>query len=456
MVDISTVSHPLPGDVSFNAPNFRIQVEGADVPAGIRRLVERVEFESSDGMADLMRVTFRDPTLIQPKGARTMGPVGGGGGASPLSLRDIKVFQPGNEMSLWAGYGTKLRHIGRVVIRKVRPNFPRNEIPTVEVIGYSKDSVMIDNAPRAKRDPPVNEWAPNTPYTKPKAKGKKRKKAQPKAANGRAFKDTTFADAVRERAREYGFDVSDVDETPDKSAPHTFIQKVGLSDYDFIKGLSNITGYFFWVDADENGTWKLHFKNPATLRRDVLQDKVYTFVYDNKNLGSLMDFEAELALAGAITKLQARVKDPKTGRILEAVFDEENEETPDPLAVVQDDVEFDVEGNVLQGEYKSASTVKLFIGDYSFQISANRRFRTEAELISWAKQWYRRQRENFVLSHGTIIGVEDVMARQIHKLKGLGMGLDGEYFFTNVQHAISNNGGYELTCTMRKVVPELA
>jgi len=61
-----------------------------------------------------------------------------------------------------------------------------------------------------------------------------------------------------------------------------------------------------------------------------------------------------------------------------------------------------------------------------------------------------------VLSSGTIIGVEDVLARQRHMINGVGMGLDGEYYFTNVSHQLSNNAGYELHCTMRKVVPELA
>ena len=446
MVDVSTLTHPFTNDVAFNAPDFRLAVTGGQVPAGIRQLVERVEYESSDGMADMMRVTFRDPKYIPPKGLSAKGPIsglgaGGGGSGSHLSLRDIKVFQPGNEMSLWLGYGTSLRHIGRVIIRKVRPNYPRDDIPTVEVIGYTKDSAMMDNAPQPPKEKPP--------------KGKKR---PPKGETGRAFLNTTFGDAVKRRAAVYGFagETADVDPTPDASKPHNFFQKTGLTDYDFIKGLSNITGYYFWVDADEHGVWTLHFKDPSKLRKKVLQEKVYTFKYDQKNLSSLLDFEAELALQGATTKLQARVKDPKTGKIFDATFEEDNEDTPDPLAVVPDDIELDVEGNVLQGEYKTASSVKLFINDYSFQARTNRRFKSEAELIQWAKQWYRRHRENFVLSHGTIIGVENVMARQIHKLAGLGMGLDGEYFFTNVTHKMSNTSGYELACTMRKLVPELA
>lgn len=446
-VDVSTIYKPSPNDTAFNAPDFRITVQGAQVPIGIRQLVERVEYESSDGMADMMKVVFRDPRYVPPKGLLAKGPLrglgaGGSGSGSHLSLRDIRVFQPGNEMSLWMGYGTSLRHIGRVVIRKVRPNYPRDEMPSVEVVGYTKDSAMMDNSPQKPKNPP------------PKKKRAKKGTPKPPPPGARVFKNTTFAEAVRQRGLNYGFDVKDVDDTPD--APSHFIQKVGLTDYDFVKGLSNLTGFFFWVDADENGQWSLHFKDPHTLRRKVVQDKIYTFKYDQGPTSSLLDFEPELVISGATTRLQAQVKDPVSGKTFEAMFDEENEDTPDPLAVVQDDVELDVEGNVLQGEYKTAATVKLFIDDFSFVANTNRRFRSEAELILWARQWFRRHRENFIQSHGTIIGVETVMARQIHKISGVGMGLDGEYFFSNVRHIMQNGSGYELECTMRKVVPELA
>lgn len=428
MVDISTIAAPKSNDVGFNAPNFDLRVAGANVPEGIRNLVQRIEYESSDGMVDLIRIIFRDPKIIKPKGLTVPGPLGGigaggGGSGTELSLRDTKVFQPGNLVTVSMGYGTELRHIGGAIIRKVLPNFPRDDIPSVEVVAYTKDSVMMDNAPEKSK----------------KKKGK----------GGRAFKKTTYADAVRERAGDYGFEL-DIDDTSD--SPHSFIQKVGLTDYDFVRGLSNITGYFFWVDCDEGGKWTLHFKNPDTLAREVLQDKIYTFKYDQLDLGSLLEFQPELAIQGSSTKLEVKVKDPVTGKTLEAKFEEENEESPE-VAITASTIR--VLDEVLEGEYSTASDVKLFINDFSFEARANRRFKTEAELIAWARQWFRRNRENFVLSSGTIIGVETVFARQIHKLDGLGMGLDGEYFFSNVNHTMDKDSGYTLDCNMRKLVPGL-
>lgn len=428
MVAISTLDNPFPSDMGFNAPNFDIQVQGESVPAGIRRLVESIEYESADGMADVMRIIFRDPMLIPPKGLTSIGALGGlggfGGGGSDggLSLRDTRVFMPGNEMNFFAGYGTDLKFIGRTVIRKVRPHFPREEIPSMEVIGYTADSRMMDNAPE-------------------KSKGKK-------GDPGRNWPEETYAGAVRTLAEKYKF-TADVDDTPD--APHTWIQKVGLTDYDFVNGMSNITGFFFWVDGDKNGKWTLHFKDPETLRQADLQDKVFTFEYNHLDLSSLLEFEPELSIQGATTKIEVVAKNPVTGIEMRASFEEDNNDSPDPLA---DGVK--AQDNLLGGEWTTGSDVKLFINDFSFEVKANKRFKNEAEIIQWAKQWFRRNRENFVLSTGTIIGVESLAARQTHKLKGLGMGLDGEYYFSEVNHRVEAGSGYECQCNMRKVVPTLA
>ena len=447
MVDkgTSTISSPKADDRSLNAPDFNLHVQGAQIPAGVRSLVERVEYESAEGMADIMRIVFRDPRYIPPKGMMPAGSLGSGGSGPGafLSLRDVRVFLPGNEIDLWLGYGPNLKHVGRTIIRKVRPSFPRgDEIPSVEVIGYTKDSAMMDSAPIAPKPPP------------------KRKKG---VRQGRKWTDTTFADCVKDLAEQYGFEttrdgVSTIDDTPDKKKPHTFIQKTGLSDYDFIKGLSNITGYFFWVDGTQDGKWYLHFRNPRKLRKAALQDKIYTFTYDQGPNSSLLSFEPELAITGAITKIQARTKDPETGNILDSTFEEEVEETPDPLLEAGRDLDLrpiDMEGNVIKGHWTTAQSVRVFINDFSFEAKTTRRFRSQAELVAWARQWFRRHRENFVQSNATMIGVEDVMSRQIHKVSGLGMGLDGEYFFNSVQHVISNSNGYELNVHCRKVVPEM-
>lgn len=417
---LSTIANPLPSDVAFNAPNFSIKVEGGEVPLGVRQLVQRVEYESTDGMADLLKVMVWDPDFIPPKGMSGSGGSGAGG-----RLNETKIFQPGNEIAVAFGYGTNLQHVGRAIIRKSRPNFPSNAVPMIEVVAYTKDVLMMDNAPEKSK----------------KQKGK----------GGRAFVDKRYSEAVAERAEDYGFTL-DIDETPD--APHRFMQKAGLTDYDFVNGLANLTGFVLWVEGDVAGIWTLHFKNPETLAAADIQDRKYTFRYSQGNLGSLLAFEPELAIQGSITKLKVQVKNTQTGRLMEAEFTEDNDQAPETLAEVSGDT-LSVVDQVLDKEHTTGSDVKLFLDDYSFEVQANRRFTSEAEVIQWARQWYRRQRENFVLARGATIGVENLMARQTHALDGVGPSLSADYYFSRVKHILSDTTGYLCDFNCRKVVPPM-
>ena len=431
-IGISTISSPYASDLSVNAPTFALTIENASIPVGVTRLIQSIQYDSADGMADMMKIIFRDPTPMHPNGLKSAGGLNGIGniGSSngkEMTLKNTKIIQPGNQISLFGGYGPNLKHIGRAIVRRVKPNYPRDDIPSIEVVAYTKDSVMMDSAPE-----------------------KSKRTRERKHKDGRVYKNTTYAEAIMDRASDYDFEL-DVDPTFDK--PHNFIQKVGLSDYDFVKGISNITGFYFWVDGDSNGKWTIHFKDPNKLSKNIIQDKVYTFSYNQTEYSTLLEFEPELVVHNAITKIEVKVKDPKTGKILESKIEENNDLAPEVLVNVSGDTLRAVD-QALNGNYTTASDVKIFLEDYSFEVKTSRRFESEEELAIWTRQWYRRHRENFVMASGTIIGIENVMARQIHNLTGLGCGLDGEYFFSTVTHKFGVEG-YTLDCNMRKIVPVL-
>lgn len=415
---LSTVASPLPTDVSANAPNFSVRVEGGEVPLGVRQLVQRVEYESVDGMADMLKVIVWDPDFIGTKGSL--------GSTDGQRLNETRIFQPGNEITVAFGYGPNLKHVGRAVIRKNRPTFPSNSIPLIEVIAYTKDVLMMDNSPEGSK--------------------------QKKGKGGRTFKDVRFSEAVEARASDYGFTL-DVDQTFD--APHDFIQKAGLTDYDFVNGLANLTGFVFWVDGDQDGKWTLHFKNPDTLPAADVQEKTYTFRYNQGNQSSLLAFEPELAIQGSITKLKVQVKNSVTGALMESEFTEENDRAPETTVSVSGDT-LSVVDEILDAPHTTGSDVKLFLNDFAFELKANRRFTTEAEITHWARQWYRRQRENFVLARGATIGTEFLMSRQTHKLTGIGASLSSDYYFSRVKHVLSNDAGYLIDFNARKVVPALS
>lgn len=398
-------------ETDFMAPTFDILVEGQEISSNIIECIESVEYESADGLADVIHIRAINPDFI---------------------LSEAKVFQPGNEVAIWMGYGSEQEFIGRGVIRAQQPNFPQNGMPTIRVAAFTRDVQMMDNEPERPKKVP----------------GKRRKKG------GRVFKDSKHSDAVEAKATFYGF-IPDIDIT--EGEPSNFIQRPGQSDYEFVNGLANINGYVFWVDGDENKEWTLHFKKPDSL--PGLQEKQYTFRYNQQNDSTLLSFQTQFLINKSITEMDVVVKDRRTGKVLEVTVKEESEASPDLSAigdpagevVTPSPIEI-LRAGTLEG-LTSASDVKLFFNDYSFTVNTNRRFNTQAELEAWARQWFRRMRENFVLSEGRVIGVGNLRARQVHKLYGVGNLYNGEYYFTKVKHVCSKDHGYIVDFKARKMVP---
>lgn len=385
MVDVPNLGGGGVNEATF-APKFSIAVAGTVVDDNIKPFVRYVDYESTDGMADVFHLRCVNPESI---------------------VSNAKIFQPGNEISLFGGYKEPLVHIGRTIIQKAIPFFPESGEPALSVIGYTKDSSFADNAPEKSKQ--------------------------------RRFADYKYSDAVREIATRYGMEI-DINTTPGK--PGDFIQRVGVSDYEFVQGLANMTGYTFWVDGDENGVWTLHFRDPDTL---VEQDKEYTFKYNDGDNSSLLSFRPELLIKGSKTKIKVVVKDRKNGKVIKVEVSEENNAAPDIEVLGDPDSEVD-------GEFTSGSDIKLFFGNFSFDVISGKRFKDEEEARFWAEQWFRKTRENFVMASGSCIGTETLMARQKHKIENTSKPYDGEYYFSKIKHIFGENG-YKCNFNCRRLVP---
>jgi phage protein D len=374
-----------------------IKVQGVDIDEGVTDLISVVSYESADGIADVLNCQVYNPDS---------------------EISDSKIFHIGNEIELWGGYGAPHEYIGAAVINKTRCQYPDSGQPMMSVTGYTRDHQMMDNAPPEAK--------------KGKKKGKKGK-------GGRIFKDTKYSDAVKQRAGDYLFK-TDIDPTPDK--PHDFIQKAGMNDYEFVQGLANLTGFVFWVDRNRAGDWILHFKDPGLVV--ALQIKQYTFDY-NQELATLLSFEPEMKFSGSYTKLVAHVKNAKTGKLLKVEVED---------GKVGSDTEFAgrPKDKIIEPP-PSGGGVKLFLGDFSVDVQTTKKFTTEAELKSWAAQWFERNRANFVIARGKTIGIEGLTARTIHKCTGVGTLWSGEYQFDRVKHIFDSGGGYMLDFSGRKVLP---
>lgn len=380
------------------APNFNLEVQGHKIQANVSKFIERVQYESVEGIVDMMKVSVLDPEF---------------------AVSELKLFLPGNELSLWIGYGANLQHIGRAVITNVRCPRPVDGMPSIEVTAYSKSHYMQEARPDP--DPPSGV----------KPKGGRSKKA--KKTN---WNKERFSSIVREIAAKYQF-ADDVDET--KEPTSNVYQPKEMSDYNFIRGMSNLCGYYFWVDGDSKGKWTLHFKHPDSLK----QEKKYKLSYAIGGGGTLFNFEPEYMFKDHFTKISVQFLSP-SGRIIEKNFVEEKTQE---WSTVPTNLEEKVEGDL-----NTAQEVNLFIGEYSVRVYDGTRFKNAAAMEWWAKMWFAKNRGNFVSGAGSCVGIPDLRARQIHTLDGIGTLFNGDWIMNKVRHTFDAESGYQCDIDARKVV----
>jgi phage protein D len=378
----------------YMAPAFEVAIEGSRLGSGLTELVSDVEYESVDGIADEARVTIANPDY---------------------KMCNSPLWQAGNEMDLWFGYGTQLGYVGRVIITRPSPKFVSSGMPTIQIKGYTLDQLMMDNKPERSK------------------------------SNVRNVVGDSVADAVERVAARYTFNHLDIDPTPEIG--RTPPQKADASDYAYVKGLANKLGFLFWVDyehPDHDGKgWTLHFKDPNGLR---VQERKYTFEHNNGDKSTLLDFDPEMALSGSVTKLQVQSRAVDSNKELIEEF-EDNAEAPDAR------YRNDPERQINEEQTTAGAVVKFFFGEYGVEVVADKQFKTAAEMKVWAQQWWQRKRENFIVGRGTVIGLDDLRARQTHRLVMPETSLVGDYYFQRVRHVFSSNG-YLADFNARKLFTE--
>ncbi len=383
--------------------------------------MQSIEYEITDGLAELAKIKLNNPTTRdEPYGV----------------LTDLKIFQPGNEISIWMGYGGSLAPVGRVQIVRPKHRFTADSSPTLELVGYGYDHKMMDDAPDRQKD--KRAAGEDRPVVLGPRGGQSKKKIPPK----RVFPKGKLSEVLFAQADRYNM-VTDFDEF---DFGRGIVQKPGMSDYDLCKGLSNLAGNAFWVDYDfDSEQWVMHSKDLSEAYQ--LQDRKYTFKYNSGDESSLLNFEPESVLRNQKTKIRVETRNPQTGKTIVETFDvlSDGEEEED---IAGDE---NIEAKIA-GPLKNAALTKLFFGDFALTVVANKAFKTRKELRDWARIFFLEHRADFITGTGRLIGVENLRARQTHALQGIGVGLSGDYEFVKVRHHVSKESGYHTTFTARKVL----
>ncbi len=126
---------------------------------------------------------------------------------------DHPLFERGNLVEVFLGYGTRLAKLFEGLITVVEPHFPEDGVPTVTITAYDKSYRM-----RKKGD--VDD----------------------------VFPDMTYNDIVRAVAKKYGFKESEI-LTPDETPKRGFVAQESEDDWHFLKNLASEIGFEVFVES---------------------------------------------------------------------------------------------------------------------------------------------------------------------------------------------------------------
>jgi phage protein D len=414
------------------APFYILKVEGTKLEVDITSFVKGVEFESAVDMLDLLKIDITNPGFVFDLG----GP----------DFTAHKVFQPGNQVDVWAGYGaeSEANFLGRAIIDKHMPNYPENALPSLVINGYdaakrmTQEQTEITTGDRSKRKDPNKDQI------------------------GKKYPMMTHSQMVEDKAAKYGWAANVYPTTK----IDTLFQKKGMNDYNFVRGLAAINAFDFWVDYDVvKKNWTLNW-----LPRDYKQRPTYVLDYGT-NSGAIFRCDAEYGLSDQITDLQVMyfseenqqwqrvdkiVKQPGADPRYRAGATPGTTQTPrrqtrkgrKPVKVAKR------QRDLINEEITNVERLRLASGGHSIDVIPMRRFKDAADAVEFSKRWIQKRREHFIILKGETVGIETMRARQIHEIKGLGKRLSGKYYFTSVRHKLGGGAQYRCEFQAHKVLED--
>ena len=426
------------------APVFALHVEGKEVSTDITTFIKEVEYESAIDMADILKLRVHNPGFMFTEQDN-----------QPPDWLGHKVFQPGNEVDLFIGYGFADTFIGRVQLAKHLPSFPEDGIPMLEIQGYDRSHLMMG----------VEGDISGAAAGKPSFK-------QPRPADaaddkGRIYANKTHSQVVLEVTDRYGF-LQVVDET---TRVENVVQKKGMSDYALVKGLGNVNRKEFKVRYNnELRQWTAHWTSPTDDRSPQ-----FKFQYGLGDASTLLTFDCEYGLRETINEVAVYAFDRARGTWISALV-LEDAEGPDPkfragggLASRRPDssrsgtglatsptgrglIASGSTGSLIEKTLSSATEFRLAAGGVAIDVIAGRPFKSVEEAADFAQRWFLARKDNFLVGTGQLIGVETLQAGQVHILEGLGKRLSGPYYFITVKHKMNEDNPYTIEFTARKIV----
>ncbi len=371
----------------YLAPRYLIKVEGTKLSEDVTRYISGVEFTEQENSAAKIVLT-----IINEK----------------FRFLDSKIFAEGNKIDLWMGYVSKpMEFMGRAIIVKPNPNFPRSGIPLMTVVAHDYSRKLMKNRENDK--------------------GKSYRKKLDSEIASLIFKS--------------------VEITPDvkvTKGTKNRIRKRSVTPWQFLKNLAKINGYIITVKYDPKKKTNIGYFGPPL---DENQPNKYKFIYGTGEADStLFAFNPNMSLASQETKLTMSYTDAKTRKTHKLIIDISKKKAEDTLFIAAGGKK------KLKKTIPNGPSITFGIFGQQMKTVAGRTFTSAADAKRFAAVWFQSMQDEFILGSGVVLGVANIRRGHVHELSGLGTRLTGDWHFTSVTHRMQRSSVYEVNFTARKVV----
>ena len=316
-----------------------------------------------------------------------------------LKLSNHNLFAEGNPLDIWMGYGNNLSYMGRLEIISPGDSFPRDDYPTLTITGYDAMHRMMDNS--------VDE----------------------------VYEKIQDSRIIKKIAQKYNFVTAGSRESTITETQEPVIRTQNQkSDFTFVKEIADELGFEFFVEFDlQIKKNVLYFREP----RDRKTRK-FEFGYNDGDRTTLLDFFPKISTRGQKTIVEVRYYDKNKKEVSAEITRLNSRSIPK-----QSDLGFETKNG--------AETREQAFGE-SREVISDKPFSNEISARKFAEKWFKELLESYVQGDGHVIGLETLRAKQVHRFKGIGERLSGDYYFTMVRHVMTADKFYECGFHARKVI----
>ena len=379
------------GVETFYVPRFEIKISGRDLPRDVVHDVMQVVYRDSIQEIDSfdLQINNWDADTQAFKYVGVPGELEPESSSSPYA----GIFDPGESLEVYMGYGNNLRLMMEGQITTLEPNFPSAGPPTLSVRGLN-----VLHSFRQKQ----HTWA------------------------WESVRDSDVAQELGQRPvteERPGLDIEvRVDDQAAGQEPEeTFLFMNNQYDIVFLMERARRRGYSLYLDEERSDgqVERFLYFGPSHHIRDL----TYELVWGQ----SLVQFRPTLTTANQVSQVTVRGWNRRSRQAIEGTAswsDSDIEINQDQTAVAR----------AIQGRH---------------EVITDRPVHTVQEANALARDILLEQLKEMVKGSGSTVGLPDLRAgRKVH-VKQLGPRFSGEYFVTATTHTIGS-GGYQTTFEARR------